>query len=182
MNLYSVTRSEETLEHHGVKGQKWGVRRYKQLRKEGVKAKRTETDARKIRKLEIDSYRRSANRAESFKARQAIANENGNSKKAKKMSEKFNKHGQKAKAKARSIEQLNKTIAKNQRRYRDLINEAAKTPVHIIDTTGAKHFATNVINKYIDQTTPGQRHIGKDSFKTGNDSFDNDVIRKKQKY
>jgi len=55
MHYYGITMKDELLMHHGVKGQRWGIKRYLQNRKTNRRRKEALKNAREIRRQKIDA-------------------------------------------------------------------------------------------------------------------------------
>ena len=185
MKDYIVTRADESeLEHHGVKGQKWGVRRYKNIRSKAVTAIKDLDEASKKLPSSSDKYYTLNKRAQRLSYKQQAAKSSGKVKKAARLSGKVSKAQKKARVKGREVDDLRATVKKSQKKYTDLVNKAAKEPVYLQDRTTAKQISGILLSNLANAsytalagTTPiHPTHI---NLETPADRFDNAVMGKK---
>ena len=137
---------DELLEHHGVKGMKWGVRRYKTLRKEGVKQQKKLDEA--TRKSDEKAVKYVTTLGKATRTARKIDFDNPSKRKAAKLEKKLVK--QTARAEEARVE-YRKAVKNTQaaaKKYLNSVEEASKLPVEIQarrKTAIAKAFAREVL-------------------------------------
>ena len=184
MTDYIVTRADESeLEHHGVKGQKWGVSRYKKARSQGVSAFSKINDNVKVHDKAVDKYERAGKKMYySSTKRDIIADKASSSKsgsrKQSRLNKKADKYNQKAKAYSKERTSARKEaldamsdIRKGQAAYGYAVKKAANEHVIIKDHTASKHLLAAAISVYGHNANPNL-----DMFRTKKDAFDESVM------
>ena len=173
---YRVTRvPDDYLEHHGVKGQKWGVRRYKQYRKEGAielknmheADKRAEVAVRKVKSYD----RRSESVAKSIQRRK----ENGSA--TKRQTRKLKKLQSRRQKAVNDLDGNVKSFRASEKKVEALTKKASKLPIKLNDHTGAKYVAGLAAAMLFNSGTGNAFKY--DSFVTNKDHFDDRVLNKR---
>lgn len=184
MREYIVTRADDSeLEHHGVKGQKWGVSRYKKQRSKGVDAFSKIMDNVKVQDAAVDKYGKYEKKMYDTSAKRdmiadkAAAAKSG-SRRQSRLNKKANKYSQKAKdyskeraSAKKEAEGAMSNIRKGQDAYGNAVKKAASEKVLIKDHTASKHFLAAVIGVY-----GGVGGANLDMFRTKKDAFDETVM------
>ena len=177
------------IEHHGVKGQKWGVRKYKEARSSGVVAARMGKQAKSngdkatrifeshTNKMYKSMYKRDA-------AGDKLKSVKPNTRKAAKYASKRDIYNSKVQAFANkrnadknAIINAGKDSTKYKMAYNSALKKAASQKVYIQDHTAAKHLIVTAINAYAVYKGAKSSVLKPDSLKSANDSFDEDVVK-----
>ena len=147
-----------SIEHHGVKGQKWGVRKYKEARARGIAASKMNLKAAGERYEAQKSYVHNGKKMDKIMAkRDAVSNQlksaKPNSRKAAQYTSKMNKYNSKAqeyadkrKANEKDYNKADKDVAKFQNEYMSELSKAASQKVSIKDRTIAKELIMGAFN------------------------------------
>ena len=184
MTNYIITRADNSeLEHHGVKGQKWGVSRYKEQRSKGVAAYSKIIDNAKAQDAAIDKYGKYEKKMYDTSAKRdmiadkASAAKSG-SRRQSRLNKKANKYSQKAKdyskeraSAKKEVEGAMSNIRKGQDAYGNAVKKAANERVIIKDHSAAKHLLAAAISVY-----GGVGNANLDMFRTKKDAFDETVM------
>jgi len=195
---YIVTRADESeLEHHGVKGQKWGVSRYKKARSQALSANSKLSDAKDKESNAQSVYERSGNKMYKSMAKRDLAKDKAasaksGSKRQARLTKKSDKYNQKVKdySKARTsarneVKNARSDSKKATAAYNNAVRKAAKEKVQIKDHTIAKQLLATSINAYTAYTSTKNglkpTNLGDDAFKTKKDDFDNAVMAYRDK-
>ena len=178
MTNYIVTRADDSeLEHHGVKGQKWGVRKYKEARASGVTASKMNTKAASQRYKATKSYINNTEKMNKITSkRDAVSDKlksaKPNSMKANRLTSKMNKYDSKAqgfadkrKANEKDYNKADKDVDKYYKTYMSALKEASSQKVSIKNHDLAK--------------TVLLAAIGVTHQPSSKDVFDDDVMRYK---
>lgn len=177
------------IEHHGVKGQKWGVKRYKEARATGVAANRYVEVAKLKEALASRRYERKT--AKMYKSMYKRDSASAKMDSAKPNSRKAYKYaGKKAKYKVRvenmankrneaknSVINARKDAARYKNVYKSAVQKAAKEKVYIQDHTEAKHLMVAAANSYAAFNDSKGQITNPNAFKTANDTFDDEVMK-----
>lgn len=153
MREYIVTRADDSeLEHHGVKGQKWGVRKYKEARASGVAASKMNTKAASRRYKATKSYINNTEKMNKITSkRDAVSDKlksaKHNSMKSNRLTSKMNKYDSKAqgfadkrKANENDYNKADKDVDKYYKIYVSALKEASSQKVQIKNhAIGVKH-------------------------------------------
>ena len=195
---YIVTREDESeLEHHGVKGQKWGVSRYKKARSQGLSANTKLSDAKDRESDAQYYYERAGNKMYKSMAKRDIAKDKASSaksgsKRQDRLTRKSNKYnervknfaGQRNQAKI-EVQNTRSEGKKAKAAYNYAVRKAAKEKVQIKDRTIAKHLLVASINAYgkNEAAKYGKPYdkLDNDIYKTDKDEFDEAVMAYRNK-
>lgn len=144
---------EEYIIHHGVKGQKWGVRRYKQLRKESKKSQRVMDKERKnITKATVarnnarDAVLKYDEKNAVYKQRQSVTSSSRLNKKIGKTNTKMAKAQTLLDVRNAELKETSKTYNKAAYQYNKRVSEAAKLPIYIKRRDGVAAVKRSVRN------------------------------------
>lgn len=154
---------EKELMHHGVKGMKWGVRRYKEIRK-SAKKDLSARDASSSKKYYAEQ--RSAGSARKLKER---TKELGDKKQRASINPKKQKGVDKAQKRVDKTAAIHAKNEENrkiqsrdynraQARFQKKVNEAAKLPVYVTEnklSSSAKRFAKGAMTEFAVATITG---------------------------
>jgi len=133
----------DAIEHHGVKGQKWGVRRYKEARSSGIKASKMNQEAASRREEARTRYIQNNNKmyANVYKrdaASSRLKSAKPNSMKATRYTRKMNAYNSKVKAYSdkrnaaeKDFDNADKDVSKYYDSYKSALKEAANQKVEI---------------------------------------------------
>lgn len=188
----TVVRTND-IEHHGVKGQKWGVSRYKKARSQGLSANSKLSDAKDKETYAQIKYKRAGNKMYKNMAKRDVAKDKAESskigtRKKARLTEKVNKYNQKVNDYAdkrntarNEAKNAKSDIKKSNAAYQYAVRKAAKEKVQIKDHTIAKRVLVASINAYASSQTDGKyggksKGLGKDVLKTDKDRFDEAVM------
>lgn len=194
MTDYIVTRADEPeLEHHGVKGQKWGVTRYKKARSKGIAAKGKLSDAKDYESDAQIIYDRAGNKMYKSMAKRDVVKDKAASaksgsrkqarltKKADKYNEKVKKYSNVRNEARNEVKNSRADIKKAQRSYNDAVRNAAKEKVQIKDHTFAKQLLAATLNDYARRNGAASDPLDVNEFKTDKDEFDEAVMAYRNK-
>lgn len=139
-----------SIEHHGIKGQKWGVRKYKEARTSGIAASKMNLKAAGARYEAQKRYIRNTNKMNKITAkRDAVSNKSKSAKPNRKM-DKYNSKAQeyanKRKANEKDYDKADKDVAKYADAYTSALRKAANQKVVIKDRTLAKELIMGAFN------------------------------------
>ena len=138
-----MSYENEILMHHGIKGQKWGVRKYKEARSRGINASKMNQEAAGRRHEASKRYVQNTNKMyENAYKRDTISNQlksvKPNSAKASRYTSKMNEYDSKAKAYSdkrnaaeKDYNNADKDVAKYADAYKSALKEAANQKVEI---------------------------------------------------
>ena len=169
-----MSYENEILMHHGIKGQKWGVRRYKEARFRGINASKMNQEAAGRRHEASKRYVQNTNKMyENAYKRDTISNQlksvKPNSAKASRYISKRNEYDSKAKAYSdkrnaaeKDYNNADKDVAKYADAYKSALKEAANQKVEIKKHTLGK---TLVMAAFHMSYSPSSK-----------DTFDEDVM------
>ena len=194
MTDYTVTRADESeLEHHGVKGQKWGVSRYKKARSQALSANSKLSDAKDRESDAQGMYERSGNKMYKSMAKRDLAKDKAasaksGSKRQARLTKKSDKYNQKVNAysKARTsarneVKNARSDSKKATAAYNNAVRKAAKEKVQIKDHTFAKQLLASSLNAYARNRGAKSDPLDIKEFKTRKDNFDNAVMAYRSK-
>lgn len=137
-----------SIEHHGIKGQKWGVRKYKEARTSGVVASKMNMKAAGRRYEASKSYVRNTNKMNKITAkRDAISNKSAKpNRKIDKYNSKAQEYANKRKANEKDYDKADKDVAKYADAYTSALRKAANQKVVIKDRALAKSLIMGAFN------------------------------------
>lgn len=190
MAIYRSTSSHANeIEHHGVKGQKWGVQRYKNARSSGVVAARMGNQAKSREGKANKSFESHTNKMyKSMYKRDAAGKKlksvEPSTRKATKYASKRDRYNSKVQefankrnADKNEVVNARKDANKSKMAYRSALQKAAHEKVYIQDYTAAKHLIVQAINAYAAYKGVKGVALKRDILKSPNDSFDEDVVK-----
>lgn len=138
-----MSYENEILMHHGVKGQKWGVRKYKEARSRGIKASKMNQEAAGRRAKATKSYIQNTNKMNKNIAKRDAAR--GTSK-MDKYDSKAKEYSDKRNVAEKDFNNADKDVAKYQAAYMSYLKQAANQKVEIKNHALAKALVMRAFN------------------------------------